>query len=422
MLRLSRPPLPPLLQRLTGFSLFVWRRAMQNRCLQVAASLTFTTLLSLVPLITITLIVVAAFPVFEELSSQFKEFLLRNLVPDFAGRIISVYLKQFTDNAGRLTAVGLALLAFTSLSLMLTIDRTFNAIWQVQRPRKLLHNMLVYWTVLTLGPLLLGVGISGSAWILNWSGLARTAPGLAGIIQNLGSLTLATVMLTVLYGLVPNCYVPRSHALIGGALTALTLGVAQAGFGLYVEISRTYQFIYGAFATFPFLLIWLQLMWLTVLIGAELTASLSYWKGDVWRREGDSQRRFCDALDTLVRLSQAQVHGRALGQADLRHHIDTGYDEIGRILDELAQLGLVQRSTEGLWALLYRPESVSLLRLWHHFVLDLNASPADDAISHSLTELVRPLEAGLDISLAEFLRRYPPAGPAVTRPAAPLPG
>ncbi|MBP9610019.1 MAG: YihY family inner membrane protein, partial [Laribacter sp.] len=147
MLRLSRPPLPPLLQRLTGFSLFVWRRAMQNRCLQVAASLTFTTLLSLVPLITITLIVVAAFPVFEELSSQFKEFLLRNLVPDFAGRIISVYLKQFTDNAGRLTAVGLALLAFTSLSLMLTIDRTFNAIWQVQRPRKLLHNMLVYWTV-----------------------------------------------------------------------------------------------------------------------------------------------------------------------------------------------------------------------------------------------------------------------------------
>ena len=127
MLRLSRLPLPPVLQRLTGFSLFVWRRAMQNRCLQVAASLTFTTLLSLVPLITITLIVVAAFPVFEELSSQFKEFLLRNLVPDFAGRIISVYLKQFTDNAGRLTAVGLALLAFTSLSLMLTIDRTFNA-------------------------------------------------------------------------------------------------------------------------------------------------------------------------------------------------------------------------------------------------------------------------------------------------------
>jgi membrane protein len=116
------------------------------------------------------------------------------------------------------------------------------------------------------------------------------------------------------------------------------------------------------------------------------------------------------------------VHGRALGQADLRHHIDTGYDEIGRILDELARLGLVQRSAEGLWALLYRPESVSLLRLWHHFVLDLNASPADDAISHSLTELVRPLEAGLDISLAEFLRRYPPAGPTVKLPAVPRPG
>ena len=110
------------------------------------------------------------------------------------------------------------------------------------------------------------------------------------------------------------------------------------------------------------------------------------------------------------------------GIPDLRHHIDTGYDEIGRILDELARLGLVQRSAEGLWALLYRPESVSLLRLWHHFVLDLNASPADDAISHSLTELVRPLEAGLDISLAEFLRRYPPAGPTVKLPAVPRPG
>lgn len=127
------PALPARLEPPVSFAAFIWRRAMHNRSIQVAASLTFTTLLSLVPLFTIALIVVSAFPVFDDISTAFKTFLLTNLVPDFAGKVITVYLKQFTDNAGKLTAVGIGALGVTALSLMFTIDSTFNSIWRVRK-------------------------------------------------------------------------------------------------------------------------------------------------------------------------------------------------------------------------------------------------------------------------------------------------
>jgi len=104
----------------------VLMRFREDRCLQVAGELTFTTLLALVPLLTIAFALFAAFPVFEDWSNAFKVFLLTTLVPEMGGKIITVYMQQFADNAAKLTVIGLVFLALTALALMLTIERVFN--------------------------------------------------------------------------------------------------------------------------------------------------------------------------------------------------------------------------------------------------------------------------------------------------------
>src|SRR6266481_1524761 len=135
---------------------FVAARFVQDRCSQTAASLTFTTLLSLVPLITIALTLFSAFPVFADFSAQIKTFLLGNLMPDTGGKNITKYMQQFTESAARLTAVGISFLAITAMWMMLTIDKAFNVIWRVSRSRPLFKRLVIYWAVLTLAPLLVG--------------------------------------------------------------------------------------------------------------------------------------------------------------------------------------------------------------------------------------------------------------------------
>src|SRR5512142_1386973 len=151
------------------FLRFVAVRLQQDRCTEMAAALTFTTLLSVVPLLTIMLTVFSAFPVFTDLLAHIKEFVLSNLVPETGGRVITHYMEQFAESASRLTAVGIAFLAVTAMLLMHTIETAFNMIWRVSRPRSLLQRVLVYWAVITLAPLLVGGSLSLTSWLVGFS-------------------------------------------------------------------------------------------------------------------------------------------------------------------------------------------------------------------------------------------------------------
>lgn len=385
---------------IVGFLRFIGRRLLADRCIEVAASLTFTTLLSFVPLITLTLIVASAFPVFSAYSDSFKQFLLENLVPDSATRIITVYMRQFSDNAGKLTAAGLAMLALTAISLMLTIERTFNAIWRVKKSRPLARQMLLYWTVLTLGPLLLGLGLSltnglSSPFTGKWRWIDES-------LSLAGSASLSAVVLLIVYGLIPNRFVPWPHALIGAITTAILLTFAKLGFALYVEMARSYQLIYGAFASFPILLLWLQLMWLLVLFGAELTAGLGYWQHRAWQRPGGHQQRFQDALNALVCLAHAQQHGHELKQADFRAHLHTGYDEIGHILDCLEHAKLITRTQNEGWVLLRQPDHIRLDALYDVFMMP-TLHKESCAHDQALRVRLNQARAALAVSLQHFI-------------------
>ncbi len=148
------------LRQLARFLAHVLKRFNEDRCLQIASSLTFTTLLALVPLVTITLALMAAFPIFSGLGEHIHAFLLANMLPEQAGKVVTGYIEQFSGQAGRLTALGTAVLAVTAFLMMFTIERAFNSIWRVSRPRPVAQRILIYWATLTLGPVLIGASLS----------------------------------------------------------------------------------------------------------------------------------------------------------------------------------------------------------------------------------------------------------------------
>lgn len=261
------------------------RRCAQERLGVTAGSLTFTTVLALVPLAVVALSLFTAFPSFERLRLALQEWLAGNLIPAGIAQSVLENLTAFAGKASQLGAAGLAVLVFTSLSLMLTIDHALGGIWRVPRPRPLGQRLLVYWAALTLGPLLLGASLaitsyvmsqSGAwlAWLPQKAGVARHAQ--QGAVAALRALQLLLPVggLALLYHYVPNTAVLWRHALAGGAFAALGLAALRWGMGLYLAQAPSYSLIYGAFAAVPLLLLWMHLSWFIVLLGAVLAASL----------------------------------------------------------------------------------------------------------------------------------------------------
>jgi membrane protein len=388
----------------TSFLRFVAQRMSDARLTQVAGSLTFTTLLALVPLLTIGLTVISAFPMFEDYSTRFKLMLLSTLVPEFAGKVFTVYMRQFADNAARLTTAGILMLGVTAILMMMTVERTFNGIWQVRKPRPLLSQVMVYWTVLTLGPLILGVGLGGWNWLFKAYRYKRELPLVVSILQAMGMVGLSTLLLALLYRIVPARFVPMRQAFAGALVTSLLLILLKTWFGIYIVELGTYQTVYGAFAILPIFLLWVYLQWLLVLAGAVLTAALSYWAGQAWRRPPAPPRRFVDAIEVLLLLDQAQDEGRALTVPTLRKTIPVGYDELGYVLDRLEEAALVERGRDG-WVLKKKLAVVSLLDVFEVFIYHPDDA-GEDAVSHAAAQLLQPLAASLGSdTLEDFARR-----------------
>lgn len=381
------------------FMLFVWQRFMEVRVPQIAASLTYTTLLALVPILTVTLVIVSAFPMFSDLSADFIQFINMMLVPSGVDVILD-YINQFKAKASNLTAIGVIFLMISSLMLVQTIDQTFNRIWRVNTQRPWWMQLLVYWALLTFAPLVLGVSISVWGLMLQSSRLDVYFPFLADALRIGTSLLFNTILLWLLYRLVPNRFVPARQALIGAVFTAIALELLRSGFAFYIGRFKSYELIYGAFAAIPLFLLWLQMLWLVVLTGAVLTACLSYWQGEAFRRSFDARGRFDDVLKVLLLLEEAQHEGKALTVRQLREHVNMGYDELGDLLEKLARHGYVYPGRQA-WVLKMSPENIDLSDLFYLFVYRPPRRQTDH-VSASVASIMQPCLEAMNISLAQF--------------------
>ena len=385
--------------RFAGFMVFLWKRFDEVRVPQVSASLTFTTLLALVPVLTVTLVVVSAFPMFDTLSDSFVRFINQTIVPQGAG-VLFDYINQFKGKASNLTAIGIVMLVVTSLLLIRTIDQTFNRIWRVQSERPLWTQFLVYWALLTFGPLAIGLSLTAWTLMVQESRVDEMFPFLTGVLRTGSSILFSTVILWLLYRLVPNRYVPARQALVGAAVTAVLLEAARALFAWYIGTFNSYTLIYGAFAAIPVFLLWLNLLWMLVLTGAVFTAALSYWQGEAFRRHLGTQGRFDDVLKILLLLDDAQPQGRALLVQDFRNHLNMGYDELGDLLEKLARHGYVYQGRQG-WVLKTNAASIELDDLFKLFVYR-PAHIQQDYVNDAVEQIMAPCLNAMNITLADF--------------------
>lgn len=254
-----------------------WRalrvRFAEDRLGLTAGSLTFTTLISLVPLLTVMLAVFTAFPMFSAFQASLEKLFLQHLVPEAIARPVLGALTQFASKANRIGVMGLLGFIVTALALILTIDRALNRIWRAPPRRPLGQQVLMYWSALTLGPLVMGALLTLASYALSTpAGWKRSIPWGHGAIIDVLQLGLLTAAMACLYRFVPQASVRWRHAVAGGLLVALAFELAKSALAWYVAQVPAYSVIYGAFASLPIFLLWIYLVWVIVLAGAVVAA------------------------------------------------------------------------------------------------------------------------------------------------------
>jgi membrane protein len=337
-----------------GFLRFVLRRWAEDRCHQIAGSLTFTTLLALAPMLAVAVALLSRAPFFDDVMVQIKVFLLLNLAPEIAGRIITVYMEQFARNAVRLTTLGVAALFVTAVALMLTIDRSINAIWRVRQSRPMWISIGAYVALLSVGPVLIGLSVSITTYLMSLTVAANVPVRAHGVLLQAVPATVSAIAFFLLYRLVPHRHVPWKHALAGGVVAGVLFEAAKEAFAFYIAHAPGFSIVYGAFAALPFFLLWIYLSWLVVLFGAELAASLDSWRTGAWKRVADPQTRFGDAVGVARRLFEAK--GAAVDFEDLRADTGMPVSELEDALHHMAASGLVARVGRSGYAIPQRPQ------------------------------------------------------------------
>lgn len=245
--------------------------------LRVAAALSYTTLLAVVPFISIALAIFAAFPMFADVRMQVQDFLIQNFVPNL-GENVQQYMAEFVGAAAKLTTIGIAGLAITAGLLLSTIESSFNFIFKIKKHRRIATKITLYWTIITLCPLLLGIAFSLKGYMLKLQYFNGNTESLDFFTTVVAHHLLTFAILWLSYFVVPNRKVRASSAAIGAAISFVMMSILHFGFGYFLQLNVTYRTLYGAMASVPLILVWMYSWWTVVLFGAVVTASLEELK------------------------------------------------------------------------------------------------------------------------------------------------
>lgn len=424
------PDLAALGREGLDFLLFAFGRFREDNCLRVAASLSYTSMLALVPLLAIAFAIFGAFPAFDDIQREIRAFIFQNFVPT-AGDVVHDMVDGFLENTGKMSSFGAVGLALTAVLLLNTIESAFNTIWRVPEVRSPLMRVLAFWALLTLGPLLFGASLSVSSYLFTiaQSSGVEDVTGPLVRLASLVPLALAVAGLTLLYVVIPNRPVRWRHALAGGLIAGILFELLKKGFGLYVANFPSYQTIYGAFAALPIFLVWMYLCWSVVILGAVFTASMPGWRES--RRQGqislDSPAtRLEVALAILARLtwaSKRNTEGRPPGikTAKLMRKMPVTADAFDQAVAQLTRTGFIVRSGKGRLLLACEIEETTVYELYRALGLALEP-PNRQALSQAswqrrfaeLMERAQDSEAELmNTRLKALLAADPPAEAAV---------
>ncbi len=401
-----------------GFALYSVRRFNADGCFAASGALGYTALVSLVPLVVIGLGALSVFPILGPVHDQILALVFRNFVPS-VGEQAAWWFRAFADSAAQTTAIGLVGIAATGVLLLVTVEDQLNVIWRVTAPRPWGQRVVAYWTLITLGPLLVGLSLSLSTYLeiaarhagfgqqaFQWiesgwlHGLARAVPAV-----------LEFVALTLLYCLIPNCAVRWRDAAVGALIASLAVEILKVGFTIYVGAMSYYQTVYGTLATIPIFLLWMYISWMAVLLGAEVAAALPHWRID--ERIGP-----VSLGGVQLGLSLALIAALARAQrVAVRRTTPTLAAELGvptTVVDEhmrpLLAAGFVAHTQEGSWVLAWSPETATLHDLYQALHLPFVGSwlghasaPWQRLVAPAMERIVRAEGVAMQITLASLI-------------------
>ncbi|MGV6806698.1 MAG: YihY family inner membrane protein [bacterium] len=309
------------LNLLWQFVVYLKRRFMQDGCQQSAAALTYMSLFAVVPLLTMMYAMFSMVPAFQGLGDRVQQLVFDNFVPQ-SGAEIQGYLLEFSTQARRVSAIGVVILALTSYLMLSNIEKTFNKIWGAAGARRGLSSFLVYWGVLSLGPILIGLGLLMQGYLVSFQLLVDEVDtlGLVAWIFEYLPLIMTWVAFALLFVAVPNCRVSFRYALAGGFLTTTIFEAAKWVFATAIANSN-YTTIYGAFAVVPIFLIWVYVGWTIVLLGAEFVRALETFKA-VWR-----PRHLPELVVILIVLWECWQRQSYGGEISDKEMLDGGLDQ-----------------------------------------------------------------------------------------------
>jgi len=422
----SRGKLRQMLAILAAFAMYALRRFLADGCFAASGALSYTTLVSLVPLAVIAFGSLSAFPIFSQVHDQLVALVFRNLVPSI-GEQAAWWFRTFADSAAQTTAIGVAGIAATGILVLVTVEDQLNLIWRVSSPRPWVQRILAYWTLITLGPLLIGISLSLStyfeiaarqvgfgeeavAWIASsWlHGVARAVPAL-----------LEFIALTLLYCLIPNCAVRWRDGALGAAIATLAIEILKVGFSIYIGAASFYQTVYGALAIIPIFLLWMYISWMAVLLGAVVAAALPNWRID--ERVGTIPSggvRLGFSLALIAALARAQRRGEAKSTPELAAELGVATTVIDEHLKPLAEAGFAAHTQDGRWVLSWSPETATLHDLYEALHLPLAgrwtehvSAPWQRLVAPAMDRIVRAEAAAMQATIASLIAETLEPGP-----------
>jgi membrane protein len=351
---MAKPRPKTIPARALDFVLGVAWRFDADDCFRAASALSYTSVLSIVPLAAVVIALASVFPATAEMIGGMETYIYGNFLPDFGGEVVS-QLRGFIGNAGRLGVLSALFLVVTSVMLLSTIEHSLNVIWRVARPRGQLQRLLIYWTMVTLGPLLFGVSLSLSGYAFALGQRVGIDPGRLPLGQ-LGEIVpwaLEFIAFALMYTVIPNRSVRLTHSLIGALVASVAFEALKKGFGIYVQGAVDYRTIYGALAAVPLFLIWMYLSWATTLLGAEVAAFLPEWGARQRGIDGEigaPRRRLALAVAVLALLARRARVGLPLNRRHLRASIPAAFSELDQLLEALQRGRFIMQDDER-WSL-----------------------------------------------------------------------
>ena len=402
----------PRLSRLRDLWRFMQRRLSEEQVPQVAGSLTFTTVLAVVPVMTIAFAIFTTFPLFNTFRDALEAYFVQSLMPRGVTNTILDNLSLFAAKANRLSAVGAVTLVLTAIMMFAIVDRSLNRIWRVKTPRSFTQSLIVYWAIMTLGPLLIGASLSLTTLVSPVaSTLAQQLPWMSTVAAISVSLMLMTMFFGLLYLIVPNRLVDWRDALIGGLVAAIAFEMTNRGFAFFITKFPSYRVIYGALAAVPIFLVWVYLFWLITLLGAVLAVALPVVKHERWWHKPVPGGEFIDAMSVLQVLVHAHQHQGVISLLSIRSKTRLGFDEAESLLQRLLEAGWVgrvevvknkasrwlqlARGEHDHWTLLINPNKLAVADVMKLFAF----SESSHALGREINQL---LDRGLSLSLADY--------------------